>query len=130
MAVKRETIPPTWEEQYTFSPAVITEGGKTVWLAGQVGFVDDSGKSLAGDFDAQVRQTFRNIEKILARAGGTLRDIVTMTVYVSDARYSKRFTDLRREYYAKDFPASALITAAGFALPEILLEITATAVVA
>jgi 2-iminobutanoate/2-iminopropanoate deaminase len=130
MAVKRETIPPTWEEQYTFSPAVITEGGKTVWLAGQVGFVDDSGKSLAGDFDAQVRQTFRNIEKVLSRAGGTLRDIVTMTVYVSDARYSKRFTDLRREYYAKDFPASALITAAGFALPEILLEITATAVVA
>ena len=83
-----------------------------------------------GDFDAQVRQTFRNIEKVLSRAGGTLRDIVTMTVYVSDARYSKRFTDLRREYYAKDFPASALITAAGFALPEILLEITATAVVA
>jgi 2-iminobutanoate/2-iminopropanoate deaminase len=130
MTVKRETIPPTWEEQYTFSPAVITEGGKTVWLAGQVGFVDDTGKSLAGDFDAQVRQTFRNIEKVLSRAGGRLRDIVTMTVYVSDARYSKRFTDLRREYYAKDFPASALITAAGFALPEILLEITATAVVA
>jgi 2-iminobutanoate/2-iminopropanoate deaminase len=130
MTVKRETIPPTWEEQYTFSPAVITEGGKTVWLAGQVGFVDDTGKSLAGDFDAQVRQTFRNIEKVLSRAGGTLRDIVTMTVYVSDARYSKRFTDLRREYYANDFPASALITAAGFALPEILLEITATAVVA
>src|SRR6185503_5086466 len=130
MTVKRETIPPTWEEQYTFSPAGITEGGKTVWLAGQVGFVDDTGKSLAGDFDAQVRQTFRNIQKVLSRAGGRLRDIVTMTVYVSDARYSKRFTDLRREYYAKDFPASALIAAAGFALPEILLEITATAVVA
>jgi hypothetical protein len=37
---------------------------------------------------------------------------------------------LRREYYATDFPASALITAAGFALPEIMLEIVATAVVA
>ncbi len=128
MTLKRETIPPTWEEQYTFSPAVITQGGKTVWLAGQVGFVDEKGKSLAGDFDAQVRQTFRNIEKVLARAGGTLRDIVTMTVYVSDVRFSKRFTDLRREYYTKDFPASALITAAGFALPEIMLEITAVAV--
>ena len=130
MTLNRETIPPTWEEQYTFSPAVITQGGRTVWLAGQVGFVDDSGKSLAGNFDAQVRQTFRNIEKVLARAGGTLSDIVMMTVYVSEARYSKRFTDLRREYYSKDFPASALITAAGFALPEIMLEIVATAVVA
>jgi len=129
MALKRETIPPTWEEQYTFSPAVITQGGKTIWLAGQVGFLDDSGKSLAGDFDGQVRQTFRNVEKILARAGGTLQSIVTMSVYVCDARYSKRFTDLRREYYTKDFPASALIMAAGFALPEIMLEITAIAVV-
>lgn len=129
MAVKREIMSPTWEEQYTFSPAVITEGGKTVWLAGQVGFVDDGGKSLAGDFDAQVRQTFRNIQKVLARAGGTLEDIVSMTVYVCDARYSKQFTDLRRAYYAKNFPASALITAAGFALPEIMVEITAIAVV-
>jgi 2-iminobutanoate/2-iminopropanoate deaminase len=129
MALKREIIPPTWEEQYTFSPAVITQGGRTVWLAGQVGFVDDAGKSLAGDFDAQVRQTFRNVEKVLARAGGTLENIVTMSVYICEARYSKRFTDLRREYYKKDFPASALITAAGFALPEIMLEITAIAVV-
>jgi enamine deaminase RidA (YjgF/YER057c/UK114 family) len=129
MAVKREILSPTWEAQYTFSPAVITEGGKAVWLAGQVGFVDDSGKSLAGDFDAQVKQTFKNLEKVLGRAGGTLKDIVWMTVYVCDARFSKRFTDLRRDYYPKDFPASTLVTAAGFALPEIMLEIAAVAVV-
>ena len=129
MDLKRETIPPTWEEQYTFSPAVITQGGKTIWLAGQVGHVDDSGKSLAGDFDGQVRQTFKNVQKILARAGGTLQNVVTMSVYICDASHSKRFTDLRREFYARDFPASALITAAGFALPEIMLEIVAVAVV-
>lgn len=129
MIVEREILSPTWEEKYTFSPAVITRGGRTVWLAGQVGFVDDTGKSLAGNFDAQVEQTFRNVEKVLKRAGGTLKDVVTMTVYVSDVRYSQRFTDLRRKYYPKDFPASALVTAAGFALPEIMLEIVAVAVV-
>jgi len=129
VAVKREILSPTWEEKYTFSPAVITEGGRTVWLAGQVGFVDDDGKSLAGDFEAQTRQVFRNIERVMEKAGGTLNDIVSMTVFVCDARFSKVFTDLRRDYYSKDFPASALITAAGFALPEIMLEVCAIAVI-
>ncbi len=40
--------------------AVITEGGKTVWLAGQIALVDDNGKSLAGDFEGQARQLFKN----------------------------------------------------------------------
>jgi Endoribonuclease L-PSP len=48
-------------------------GGKTIWLAGHVGFVDDSGASLAGNFDAQTRQAFKNLEKTLQRAGGTLK---------------------------------------------------------
>jgi 2-iminobutanoate/2-iminopropanoate deaminase len=127
--VKKEILTPSWEAKYTFSPAVITEGGKTVWLAGHVGFLDDNNKPLNGDFDAQVRETFKNMQKTLAKAGGTLNDIVTMMVFISDGRYSKRFTDLRGEFYAKDYPASTLIVAAGFALPEIMVEITATAVV-
>jgi hypothetical protein len=42
MALKKTIVEPSWEAKYSFSPAVITEGGKTVWLAGHVGFVDDS----------------------------------------------------------------------------------------
>ena len=38
-----------------YSLAVITEGGKTVWLGGQIATVDDAGRSLAGDFEGQVR---------------------------------------------------------------------------
>ena len=107
-----------------YSPAVITEGGKTIWLAGHTGAVDDAGKSLAGDFDAQCRQTFRNIE-----AGAKLADLVTMTVFLIDARHTTRMTELRTEIFAKDFPASAAITVAGFARPEMMIEIQAVAVV-
>ena len=85
--------------------------------------MDDAGKSLAGDFDAQCRQTFRNIEKTLAEAGAKLADLVTMTVFLIDARHTTRMTELRTEIFGKDFPASAAITVAGFAQPEMMIEI-------
>ncbi len=113
-----------------YSPAVITEGAaKTIWVAGHTGAVDDAGKSLAGDFDAQCRQTFRNIEKTLAEAGAKLADIVTMTVFLVDSRYTTRMTELRVQIFGKDFPASAAITVAGFALPEMMIEIQCVAVI-
>ena len=117
-------------EKRAYSPAVITEGGRVLWLAGHTGSVDDDGKSLAGDFDAQCRQTFRNIEKTLAGAGVKLADLVTMTVFLIDSRWTTRMTELRVEIFGKDFPASAAITVAGFAQPEMMIEIQAVAVVA
>ena len=121
----------TWQQKRAYSPAVVTEGaGKTIWLAGHTGAVDDAGQSLKGDFDAQCRQTFRNIEKTLAEAGAKLGDLVTMTVFLTDARYTTRMTELRTEIFGKDFPASAAITVAGFAQPEMMIEIQCIAVVA
>jgi 2-iminobutanoate/2-iminopropanoate deaminase len=127
--VKKSFVRGTRSEKRAYSPAVITEGGRTIWLAGHTGAADDAGKSLAGDFDAQCRQTFRNIEKTLAEAGAKLSDLVTMTVSVIDARYTTRMTELRAEILGKDFPASAAITVAGFAQPEMMIEIQAVAVI-
>jgi 2-iminobutanoate/2-iminopropanoate deaminase len=75
------------------------------------------------------RQTFRNIEKTLAEADAKLADIVTMTVFLIDARYTTRMTELRVQIFGKDFPASAAIIVAGFALPEMMIEIQCVAVV-
>jgi 2-iminobutanoate/2-iminopropanoate deaminase len=126
--MKKSFVRGTRAEKRAYSPAVITEGGKTIWLAGHTGAVDDAGKSLAGDFDAQCRQTFRNIEKTLAEAGAKLSDLVTMTVSLIDARHTTRMTELRIEILGKEFPASAAITVAGFAQPEMMIEIQAVAV--
>ena len=114
----------TWQVKRAFSPAVITQGaGRTIFIAGHTGQTDDNGKSLAGDFDAQFRQTFRNIEKTLEQAGAKLRDMVTMTVFLNDARHTTRMTELRTELFGSDFPASAAITVQGFAQPEMMIEI-------
>src|SRR5207302_8926836 len=79
-----------------YSQAVITEGGRIVWLAGQVGAADASGNSLAGDFDGQVREVFARLSQTLEEDGGSLADMVTMTVFITDARYGDRFTELRK----------------------------------
>ena len=119
----------TWQVKRAFSPAVITQGGgRTIWVAGHTGQADDSGKSLAGDFDAQCRQVFRNIERTLAEAGAKLSDLVTMTVFLIDARYTTRMTEIRTEIFGRDFPASAAITVAGFADPSMMIEIQGIAV--
>ena len=121
----------TWQVKRAFSPAVIADGARRmIFVAGHTGQADDDGKSLAGDFDAQFRQTFRNIEKTLAQAGGTLRDMVTMTVFLSDARHTTRMPELRAELFGNDLPASAAITVQGFAQPEMMIEVQGIAVTA
>jgi 2-iminobutanoate/2-iminopropanoate deaminase len=127
--MKKSYVRGTWQQKRAFSPAVITEGAqKIVWVAGHTGQTADDGRSLAGDFDAQCRQTFRNVEKTLAEAGATLADLVTVTVFLSDPRHTTRMTEIRVEIFGKDFPASAAITVTGFADPTMLIEIQGIAV--
>jgi 2-iminobutanoate/2-iminopropanoate deaminase len=116
-------------QQRGYSEAVITEGGRTVWLAGQTATTDDSGKSLAGDFEGQARQIFRNVNRTLEKAGGKLADMVQMTVFITDVRYGDRLTEIRREVFGDNFPGSALITVTGLANPDAKIEIQGYAVI-
>jgi 2-iminobutanoate/2-iminopropanoate deaminase len=117
--MKKSFVRGTWQVKRAFSPCVVTEGaGRTIYIAGHTGQV------------AQFKQTFRNIEKTLAEAGAKLSDMVTMTVFLIDARYTTRMTELRTELFGKDFPASAAITVQGFAQPEMMIEVQGIAVTA
>ncbi|MGQ0525394.1 MAG: RidA family protein [Betaproteobacteria bacterium] len=124
MAVPRQYYSPDPRAtERAYSRAVITAGGRTIWLAGQTA----SGST--SDFDAQVREIFAKLDETIRGAGGAgLHDMVTMTVFIKDARYGDRFVELRKEIFQRDFPASALITVAGFARPEILIEVQGVAV--
>ena len=116
-------------QQRGYSLAVITEGGKTVWLGGQIATADDSGKSLAGDFEGQVRQIFKLLNATLEKAGGKLSDMVQMTVFITDVRYGDRLTEIRREIFGDNFPGSALITITALANPNAKIEIQGYAVI-
>jgi len=116
-------------QQRGYSLAVMTEGGKTVWLGGQIATVDDTGKSLAGDFEGQVRQIFKLIDATLKKAGGKLSNMVQMTVFITDVRNGDRLTEIRREIFGDNFPGSALITVTALADPNAKIEIQGYAVI-
>ena len=115
-------------KERAFSPAVATEGGKVVWLAGQTALEDATGKSLEGNFEGQTRAVFAALDRTLQRAGGKLDDVVTMTVFITDVRHGDRFVQIRKELFKDCYPASALVTVSGFARPGILIEIQGVAV--
>jgi enamine deaminase RidA (YjgF/YER057c/UK114 family) len=118
------------QKQRAYSPAVVTQGGRTVWLAGHTATQDSEGRDISYNFEAQVRQVFRELDNTLRRAGGTLADMVTMTVFILDARLGTRFTEMRRETFPEGkYPASALITVSSFARPGIVIEIQGIAVI-
>jgi 2-iminobutanoate/2-iminopropanoate deaminase len=129
MAHTRTHIKRERAQSRAYSQAVITEGGRIVWLAGQVAIADVAGRPLTGDFDGQVREVFRLLGATLEEAGGKLADMVTMTAFITDARLGDRFTELRKEIFRDNFPASALITCRALARPDLLVEVQGIAVV-
>jgi enamine deaminase RidA (YjgF/YER057c/UK114 family) len=118
------------QKSRAYSPAVITEGGRIVWLAGQTALQDAQGRSLAGNFEGQAREIFRQIDLTLKRAGGSVANLVTMTVFINDPRNGDWFTEMRREIFPDgNYPGSALITVSNFAVPGMLIEIQGIAVI-
>ena len=117
------------QTERAYSPAVKVRGGTTIYVAGHGGYQDEPGKTNADDFDAQVRVSFARMQQTLEKAGGSLDDIVTMTVFITDMANGTRFTQLRREFFkAGRYPASALIGIKALARPEMMVEIQAIAV--
>ena len=127
--MERRHLEGTWQKDFSFSPAVTTVGGRVIWLAGHGAPHDSSGKSLAGDFEAQVHETFKYLEATLKSMGGKLEDMVTMTVFITDGRLGDRFVALRKEIFKECFPASALITVTGLAVPGLMVEVQGIAVI-
>ena len=127
--MKRSHIASDYQKSRSYSPAVITEGGRTIWLAGHLAWEDEDGNSLAGDFDGQVRCIFRKLAATLQQADATLAHIVTMTIFITDVANNTRFVELRKEFFSDEsYPASTLVTVAALNRPELMVEVNAVAI--
>ena len=85
-----------------FSSAV--KAGPFVFVSGQIA-MGDNGEIVPGGIEAQTRQTLKNVEKALALAGCTLKDVVKSTVWLDDARDFWTFNRVYAEFFAENKPA-------------------------
>ena len=127
-ALAAQQLKPTVTER-SYSAGVVTQGGRIVWLAGTGGTNRPDGTRIT-DFAEQTRQAFRNIGDTLKQAGGSLDDLVSMTVMIRNQSDGDTFVKVRGEFFKNNkFPASMLITAKDFANPGLLVEIQSVAVI-
>jgi enamine deaminase RidA (YjgF/YER057c/UK114 family) len=113
-----------------FSQVVIATGRKMVFISGQTAW--DARKNIVGGDSVleQARQALRNLETAMQAAGGTLKDIVALRIYVVDyqAESGTAVGIALREFFSGNPPASTWIGVPALAVPEFLIEIEATAV--
>jgi enamine deaminase RidA (YjgF/YER057c/UK114 family) len=102
--------------------------GDLLFISGQVARPLEGGRTLAGDNEyEQSTQIFTRIKAICEGAGGSLDDVVKLTIFVVNIRNNTEVWRARREFFSGDFPASTLVEVRSLATPETLVEIEAIA---
>ncbi|MGH8738565.1 MAG: RidA family protein [Burkholderiales bacterium] len=98
--------------------------GELLFVSG-VAPVDAKGKVVSGDAAAQTRQIFLNMKAILDAAGAGFRDVLKVTVYLTDVEDRKKINPVRQEFFGNARPASTLIGVQALAIPGMKVEIEA-----
>lgn len=114
--MKKETIQTDSAPQAigTYSQAV--KVGTTVYLSGQIPLVPETMEVLDGDINAHIKRVFDNLQAVAQAAGGDLRDIVKLNVFLTDLSNFPIVNEIMGEYFAQPYPARAAVGVA--ALPK------------
>ncbi|MBI3327574.1 MAG: hypothetical protein HYZ81_12840 [Nitrospinae bacterium] len=114
-----------------FYQGVIVNGGRLLYLAGQVANTPDGSIAGVGDLRRQAEKVYENISHVLRAAGATPASVVKETTWVLDIdAWRQHGTPARRAVYQGDYPASTLVGIQALARPEFLVEIEVIAAVA
>lgn len=91
----------------TYSQAI--RSGGTVYLSGQIPLVPETMELVSGGAELQIRQVFDNLLAVAEAAGGTLADVVKLTVYLTDLGDFPTVNEIMAEYFTEPYPARAAI---------------------
>jgi reactive intermediate/imine deaminase len=87
--------------------------GDTMYLSGQVPLDPATGELVDGDIDAMARRIFDNLAAVMAAAGGSLADIVKLTIYLVDLNDFAKVNAVMAEYFQEPYPSRATVAIAG-----------------
>ena len=127
LRVERITTDPDWYEP--FKIALGYRVGDVIVLSGQAA-IDREGNVVGeGDFDAQAEQVFDNLDFVLKLAGSSFENLINVNIFLTDMGYFPKVMELREKYFAAPYPADTIVEVNALALPELMIEIQAIAVV-
>ena len=116
-----------WEQEYGYSQSIRV--GDTIYLAGQISHDSKGDVVGVGDMEAQMRQAYANVQKLLAEYGATMDDVVDEVVFVTDMQDAfEAATKCRKEIFSgQPVVASTIVEIKKLAFPELLIEIKCVA---
>jgi 2-iminobutanoate/2-iminopropanoate deaminase len=114
----------------SYSLVNVAQPGRMVFIAGQTASDPQGNVVGVADVRAQTRYILGKIKRAVEAAGGTINDVVALSVFTTDVPYHRDINEVRREFLGADFPTSTMVQVVALARPELLLEINATAVIA
>ena len=97
----------------TYSQAV--RAGDTVYISGQIPLDPATGVLVSGDIEAEIRRVFDNLKAIAEAAGGTLANVVKLSVFLTDMTHFPKVNEIMATYFTTSYPARAAVGVA--ALP-------------
>ena len=125
--MKRETVTPEALAAPAghFSHGVITDGGRTLYVAGQTPLDEDGNLVCPGDPEGQARQCYHNIQKVVEAAGGRMADTAKIQVFVTSLDYRAAVGKVRAEFFPNNPPVSTFLVISSLAEPDFLVEVEA-----
>ena len=110
--------------------AVVTQGGKTIWIRGQCPQNLDDAKNIDSHNPAeQTHKVMQNIRQLVTEAGGEMTHVVKLVVYITDIRHREAVYRTMGEYIKGVHPVCTGLVVQALARPGWLVEIDATAVI-
>jgi reactive intermediate/imine deaminase len=91
----------------TYSQAV--RAGNTVYVSGQIPLDPATMQLVSGDIDAEIRRVFDNLKAIAEAAGGSLANVVKLTVFLTDLTHFGRVNEIMATYFQEPYPARAAL---------------------
>lgn len=100
-----------------------------IFISGQAA-INENGEIVGEtDFELQAEQTFNNLQAVLEAGGSSLENVIKVTIYLTDMSYFPKIVELREKYFSKPYPADTIVEVSSLALPELMIEIEAIALV-
>jgi len=93
----------------TYSQAIMTSNGKTIYLSGQIPLNPSSMEMVSNNIDDQIKQVFENLKSVCNASGGGLNDIVKLNVFLTDLSNFSKVNEIMAGYFDEPYPARAAV---------------------